>query len=71
MQSSPGNRSAWPISYDTYIEGEVPIDKEASNGFRANTMRAQFLSSDRTDVQFESRDLARKMQQPSNLDEMG
>ena len=55
----------------TDIEGEVPIDKEASDRYRANTMRAQYLSSDRSDVQIECRDLARKMQQPSNLDEMG
>ena len=34
-------------------------------------MRAQYLSSDRPDFQIECRDLARKMQQPSNLDEMG
>ena len=55
----------------TDIEGEVPIDKEASDRYRANTMRAQYLSSDRPDIQIECRDLARKMQQPSNLDEMG
>ena len=53
------------------IEGEVPINKEASDRLRANTMRAQYLSSDRPDLQIECRDLARKMQQPSNLDEMG
>ena len=52
----------------TDIEGEVPIDKEASDRYRANTVRA---SSDRPDLQIECRDLARKMQQPSNLDEMG
>ena len=34
-------------------------------------MRAQYLSSDRPEIQIECRDLARKMQQPSNLDEMG
>ena len=34
-------------------------------------MRAQNLSSDRPDFQNECRDLARKMQQPTNLDEMG
>ena len=34
-------------------------------------MRAQYLSSDRPEIQVECRDLARKMQQPSNLDEMG
>ena len=34
-------------------------------------MRAQYLSSDRPDIQIECRDLARKMQQPSSLDEMG
>ena len=33
-------------------------------------MRAQYLSSDRPDIQIECRDLACKMQ-PSNLDEMG
>ena len=53
------------------IEGEVPTDKEASDRYRANTMRAQNLSSDRPEVQVECRDVARKMQQPSNLDEMG
>ena len=53
------------------IEGEVPIDKEASDRYRANTMRAQYLSSDRPDIQVDCGDLARKMQQPSNLDEMG
>ena len=31
-------------------------------------MRAQYLSSDRPEIQVECRDLARKMQQPSNLD---
>ena len=55
----------------TDIEGEVLIDKEASDRYRANTMRAQYLSSDIPDIQIECRDLARKMQQPSNLDEMG
>ena len=50
----------------TDIEGEVLIDKEASDRYRANTMRAQHLSSDRSDVQIECRDLARKMQQPSD-----
>ena len=34
-------------------------------------MRAQYLSSDRPEIQVECRDLARKLQQPSNLDEMG
>ena len=34
-------------------------------------MRAQCLSSDRPDIQIECRDLARKMQQLSNLDEIG
>ena len=29
------------------IEGEVPISKEAADRFRANTMRVQYLSSDR------------------------
>ena len=55
----------------TDIEVEVPIDKEASDRYRANTMRAQYLSSDRPDIQIECRDLARKMQQPSSLDEVG
>ena len=55
----------------TDIEGEVPIDKEVSDRYRANTMRAHYVSSDRPDAQIECRDLARKMQQPSNLDEMG
>ena len=58
----------------TDIEGEVPIvpiDKKASDRCRANTMRAQCLSSDRPDIQIECRDLARKMQQLSNLDEIG
>ena len=53
------------------IEGEVPIDKEASDRYLANTMRAQYLSSDKPRKQIECRDLARKMQQPSNRDEMG
>ena len=52
------------------IEGEGPIDKEAADRYRANTMRAQHLSSDRPEIQVECRDLARKMQQTSNLDEM-
>ena len=51
----------------TDIEGEVPMDKEASDRYRSNTMCAQ---CDRPDVQIEC-DLARKMQQPSNLDDMG
>ena len=34
-------------------------------------MRAQYLSSDRPDLQIECRDLAREMQLPSNVDEMG
>ena len=53
------------------IEGEVPIDKEAADRYRGNTMRAQYLSSDRPEIQVECRDLARKMQQPPYLDEMG
>ena len=44
---------------------------EAADRYRANTMRAQYLSSDRPDIQVECLDLARKMQQASNLDEMG
>ena len=48
----------------TDIEGGAPIAKEASDRYRANTMRAQYLSSDRLDIQIECRDLARKMQQP-------
>ena len=55
----------------TDIEVEVPIDKEAPDRYRANTMRAQYLTSGRPDMQIECRDLARKMQQPSNLDEVG
>ena len=51
------------------IAGEGPIDKE--DRYRANTMRAQYLSSNRPDIQIECRDLTRKMQQPWNLDEMG
>ena len=53
------------------IEGEVPIGKEAAGRYRTKTMRAQYLSSDRPETKVECRDLARKMQQPSNLDEMG
>ena len=53
------------------IEGEVPIGKEAADRCRDNTMRAQYLSSDRSQMQVECWDLARKMQQPWNLDEMG
>ena len=53
------------------IQGEVPISKEAADRYRANTMRAQHLSSDRPEIQVECRDVARNMQQPSNLDEMG
>ena len=34
-------------------------------------MRAQYLSRGRPELQVECRDLARKLQQPSNLDEMG
>ena len=53
------------------IEGENPIDKEAADRYRANTMRSQCLSGDRPEIQVECRDLARKLQQPSYLDEMG
>ena len=53
------------------IEGEVPIGKEAADRCQDNTMRAQYLSSDRSQMQVECWDLARKMQQASNLDEMG
>ena len=53
------------------IEGEAPFDKEASDRHHANTMRAQYLSSDPPEIQVECRDLARKMQHPSNLDEVG
>ena len=34
-------------------------------------MRAQYLSGDRPEIQVECRDFARKLQQPSNPDEMG
>ena len=34
-------------------------------------MRAHYLSSDRPEIQVECRDSARKLQQQSNLDEMG
>ena len=53
------------------IEGEVPISKEAADRYRAKTMRTQYLSHDRPGMEVEYRDLARKMQQPSNLDEIG
>ena len=53
------------------IEGEAPIDKESADCYRANTMRAQYLSSDRLEIQVECRDLARKLQEPSNLNEIG
>ena len=53
------------------IEGEVPIGKEAADRYRANTMRAQYLSIDRPEIQVECPELAHKMQQPSNLNEMG
>ena len=53
------------------IEGETPLGKEAAYRYRANTMRAQYLSSDRPEIQVECRDLHRKLQQQSNLDEMG
>ena len=36
----------------TDIEGEVPIDKEASDRYRANTVHAQYLSIDRPDIHF-------------------
>ena len=55
----------------TDIEGAVPIDKEASDRYRGNTMRAQHLSADTPNIQIECSDLARTMKQPSNLDEMG
>ena len=42
----------------TDSEGEFPIDKEASDRYRANTMHAQYLSSDRPDTQIECCDLA-------------
>ena len=64
--TTPGVRDRFTDS-----EGEVPIDREASDRYRANTMRAQDLSSDRPEIQIECRDLALKMQQPSDLDEMG
>ena len=53
------------------IEGETPLEKEAADRYRANTMRAQHLSSDTPQIQVECRDLARELQQPSNLDEVG
>ena len=53
------------------IEGETPLEKEAADRYRANTTRAQYLSSDKPEIQVECRDLSRKLQQPSNLDEMG
>ena len=37
------------------IEGEVPIEKEAADRYRANTMRAQYLSSDRLEIQVRAR----------------
>ena len=52
------------------IEGEVSISQKAADRYRANTMRAQYLSSDRLEIQVNCRDLARKMQQPPNLDEV-
>ena len=53
------------------IEVETPLGKEMADRYRANTMRPQYLSSDRPEIQVECRDSARKLQQPSNLDEMG
>ena len=79
MLKSSGNRSATGRSVTTLgvrdklndIEGEAPIDKEAADRYRANTMRAQYLSIDRPLIQVECRDLARDLQQPSHLDKMG
>ena len=53
------------------MEGEISLGEEAAGRYRANTMRAQYLSSDRLEIQIGCRDLARNLQQPSNLDEMG
>ena len=53
------------------IEGETPLEEEAADRYGANTMRAQYLSSGSPEIQVECRDLARELQQPSNLDEMG
>ena len=40
---------------------ELMIDKEASDRYRANTTRAQYLSSDTPDIQVECQDLPRRM----------
>ena len=49
------------------IEGEAPIGKESAD--RSNTLRAKYLSSDKPEMQVW--ELARKLQQPPNLDVMG
>ena len=52
-------------------EGEVPIDKESGDRDLADTMRAEYFSSYRPVIHVECPDLARLLQQPPNLDEMG
>ena len=52
------------------VEEETLLDQHHAEKYRANTMRAQYLSVDRPEIQFKTRELAKRMKEPTNLDEM-
>ena len=52
------------------LEGEHLLDKADAEKYHANTMRAQYLSADRPEIQFKCRELAKQIKEPTNLDEM-
>jgi hypothetical protein len=51
------------------LENEVPLDIAQRALYRSMTMRTQYLTQDRPELQFQGRERARRMQEPTNLDE--
>jgi hypothetical protein len=51
------------------LENEVPLDASQRALYRSMTMRVQYLTQDRPELQFQGRERARRMQEPTNLDE--
>ena len=51
------------------VDNEVPLEAAEEKRYRSMTMRAQYLSADRPETQFSCRERARRMQDPTTLDE--
>jgi hypothetical protein len=61
--SAPGGRDNKDVADES-----TPLSPQKTFQYRSLVMRAQYLSLDRRDIQFSSKELARKMQAPSERD---